>query len=79
MEWSEAGIVIGTRRHGETSVIVEAVTAGHGRHLGLVRGGLSRRLRPLLQPGNTLSLTLRPRQGARELVRRSRSPSLDGS
>jgi DNA repair protein RecO (recombination protein O) len=61
MEWSEAGIVIGTRRHGETSVIVEAVTAGHGRHLGLVRGGRSRRLRPLLQPGNTLVLTWRAR------------------
>jgi DNA repair protein RecO (recombination protein O) len=61
MEWSEEGIVVGTRRHGETSIILEVVTAGHGRHLGLVRGGRSRRLRPVVQPGNTLALTWRAR------------------
>jgi len=61
MEWSEDGIVVGTRRHGETDVIVEAMTAAHGRHLGLVKGGLSRRLRPILQSGNTLALTWRAR------------------
>lgn len=61
MEWSEDGIVLGTRRHGETSVILEAMTAGHGRHLGLVKGGRSRRLRPVLQAGNGLALTWRAR------------------
>jgi DNA repair protein RecO (recombination protein O) len=61
MEWSEEGIVVGTRRHGETSIILEVVTSGHGRHLGLVRGGRSRRLRPVVQPGNTLALTWRAR------------------
>jgi DNA repair protein RecO (recombination protein O) len=61
MQWSEHGIVVGTRRHGETDVILEAMTAGHGRHLGLVKGGRSRRLRPILQPGNTLALTWRAR------------------
>jgi DNA repair protein RecO (recombination protein O) len=61
MEWSEPGIAIGTRRHGETDVILEAMTAGHGRHLGLVKGGRSRRLRPVLQAGNTLQLTWRAR------------------
>ncbi len=61
MEWSEEGIVVGTRRHGETDVILEVITAGHGRHLGLVKGGRSRRLRPVLQAGNTLSLTWRAR------------------
>ncbi len=61
MEWSEEGIVVGTRRHGEADVIIEAMTAGHGRHLGLVKGGRSRRLRPVLQPGNTLQLTWRAR------------------
>ena len=39
MEWRDEGIVIGVRRHGETSAIVEAMTRAHGRHLGLVRGG----------------------------------------
>ena len=61
MEWSEAGIVVGTRRHGETDIILEAMTAAHGRHLGLVKGGCSRRQRPVLQPGNTLQLTWRAR------------------
>lgn len=61
MEWSEEGIVVGTRRHGETSIILEVVTRAHGRHLGLVKGGRSRRLRPFVQPGNTLALTWRAR------------------
>lgn len=61
MEWSEDGIALATRRHGEADVIIEVLTAGHGRHLGLVKGGRSRRLRPVLQPGNTLSLTWRAR------------------
>ena len=61
MEWSEAGIVVGTRRHGETDIILEAMTAAHGRHLGLVKGGRSRRMRPVLQAGNTLELTWRAR------------------
>jgi len=61
MEWSEHGIAVGTRRHGETDIILEVVTAAHGRHLGLVKGGRSRRLRPVLQPGNTLALVWRAR------------------
>lgn len=61
MEWQDEGVILGTRRHGETSVILEAMTAGHGRHLGLVRGGRSRRLRPVLQPGNKVQLTWRAR------------------
>ena len=61
MEWSEEGIVVATRRPGEADVILEVVTAGHGRPLGLVKGGRSRRLRPVVQPGNTLALTWRAR------------------
>lgn len=61
MEWSEEGAVLATRRHGETSVIVEAMTRRRGRHLGIVRGGRSRRMRPVLQPGNHVALTWRAR------------------
>lgn len=61
MEWSDEGIIIGTRKHGETSLIVELMTVGHGRHLGLVRGGRSRRSQPLLQPGNKVAATWRAR------------------
>ena len=61
MEWHDEGIVLSARKHGETSAILEVMTRGHGRHLGLVRGGRSRRQQPVLQPGNRLSLTWRAR------------------
>src|SRR5437868_3438334 len=61
MEWSDEGIVLGVRRHGESSAIVELLTRAHGRHLGLVRGGAGSRMRPLLQPGNSLSVVWRAR------------------
>ena len=57
MNWQDQGIIIGARRHGETSVILEVMTRGHGRHLGLVRGGAGRRMQPLLQPGNAVEVT----------------------
>lgn len=61
MEWRDRGIIIGTRRHGETSLILEVMTESRGRHLGLVRGGRSRRQQPVLQPGNEVDLTWRAR------------------
>ena len=61
MEWTDEGIVLGVRRHGETSAIVELMTRSHGRHLGLVRGGAGSRMRPLLQPGNTVNAVWRAR------------------
>src|SRR5690606_16778512 len=61
MEWRDEGIILGTRRHGETSTILEVMTAAHGRHLGLVRGGRSRRMQPMLQGGNRVELTWRAR------------------
>jgi DNA repair protein RecO (recombination protein O) len=61
MEWVDDGIVLGTRKHGEASAIVELMTRAHGRHLGLVRGGAGSRLRPVLQPGNVLQVVWRAR------------------
>jgi DNA repair protein RecO (recombination protein O) len=61
MEWTDEGIVLGVRRHGESSAIVELLTREHGRHLGLVRGGAGTRMRPLLQPGNSVSAVWRAR------------------
>lgn len=61
MEWVDDGIIIGLRRHGEANAIVELMTAAHGRHLGLVRGGGSRRQAAALQPGNTVHATWRAR------------------
>jgi DNA repair protein RecO (recombination protein O) len=61
MQWTDEGIVLGVKRHGETSVILELMTREHGRHLGLVRGGVGTRLRGVLQPGNALGATWRAR------------------
>jgi DNA repair protein RecO (recombination protein O) len=61
MNWDDEGIVLGVRRHGEANAIAELMTRAHGRHLGLVRGGAGSRMRPVLQPGNTVRLTWRAR------------------
>ena len=61
MEWIDEGIVLGARRHGETSIILELMTRTHGRHLGLVRGGSGPRMRGILQPGNAVRATWRAR------------------
>jgi DNA repair protein RecO (recombination protein O) len=61
VEWKEEGIVLAVRRHGETSAIAEILTEGRGRCLGLVRGGRSRTMRPVLQPGNVVQTTWRAR------------------
>lgn len=61
MQWTGEGLLIGVRRHGETSVIAEAMVAGRGRHLGLVRGGRSPKLSATLQAGNSVQLVWRAR------------------
>lgn len=61
MDWSDRGLVIGLRKHGETSVILEVMTENHGRHLGVVRSGRSRTMQPTLQQGNSVTVTWRAR------------------
>jgi DNA repair protein RecO (recombination protein O) len=57
MQWTDSGVVLGTRRYGETSVVLELMTAQHGRYLGLVRSGRSKRNAAMLQPGNSVLAT----------------------
>ncbi|MCZ2158172.1 DNA repair protein RecO [Bartonella sp. 220] len=52
MKWKEQAIILATRQYGETSVILEIMTRQHGRYMGVVKGGRSRRMAALLQPGN---------------------------
>ena len=61
MDWRDHGILLGQRRHGETSAIIEVFTRDHGRHAGIVRGGTSRKIAPILQPGAQLDVTWRAR------------------
>lgn len=52
MNWSDEGIILSVRPHGETAALVELFTRTHGRHAGLVHGGRSHKRRPVLQTGN---------------------------
>lgn len=61
MDWRDEGTLLSVRKHGETSAIIEVFTATHGRHAGVVRGGTSRKLAPMLQPGAQLDLSWRAR------------------
>ncbi len=63
MDWRDEGVLISARPYGESAAIVEVFTAAHGRHAGVVRGGMSRRLSPHLQPGTQLALTWTARLG----------------
>ena len=61
MEWRDEGLIVGIRKHGESSAIVEVFSRGHGRHLGVARGARSKTNAPALQPGNSLSAVWRAR------------------
>ena len=61
MHWTDEGIVVGVKRHGEANAILELMTHAHGRHLGLVRGGFGSRLKPILQVGNSVNVGWRAR------------------
>ena len=50
MEWSDDGIVVSVREHGETSAIVSLLTLNYGRHTGLVRGATGKRTREGRRP-----------------------------
>lgn len=61
MEWREEGILLSIRPHGESAAIADVFTPGRGRHAGLIRGGSSRRMAPVLQPGAQLDIAWRAR------------------
>jgi len=45
-------LILSIRAHGEHGAVVRALTRAHGVQPGYVRGGRSRRVRPILQPAN---------------------------
>jgi len=61
MEWRDEGLITGLKKYGETSIILETMTKQHGRHLGLVKGGRSKRMHAILQPGNQIEMVWRAR------------------
>ncbi|MBL4739917.1 MAG: DNA repair protein RecO [Sneathiella sp.] len=61
MQWIDDGLVLSAQKYGENSVILHSFSREHGRYAGMVRGGTSKRLRGLLQPGNEIGLNWRGR------------------
>lgn len=50
--WSDQGIVLSARPHGEGGAVVALLTENHGRHAGYVHGGMSSKKRAILEPGS---------------------------
>lgn len=61
MEWREEGLLLSVRAHGESSAIASVFTREHGVHSGVIRGGQSRKMAPLLQSGAQLDVSWRAR------------------
>ncbi len=52
MSFTDTGILLDARPHGETHAVAHIFTENQGLRAGLVYGGQGRRMRALLQPGN---------------------------
>ena len=61
MHLDSRAIIVAVRPHGEHGAIVRALTPEEGLRPGYVRGGKSRRLRPVLVPGNLVQAEYRAR------------------
>ncbi|MEM6850526.1 MAG: DNA repair protein RecO [Pseudomonadota bacterium] len=61
MEWTDTGLVLAARPHGEGHAVVELITETHGRHAGLVYGGASRSKRASAEPGTQVRAAWRGR------------------
>lgn len=64
MHLETPAIIVAVRAHGEHGAIVRALTPADGVQAGYVRGGRSRRLRPVLSPGNLVAAEYRARTDA---------------
>ena len=61
MDFTDDAFVLAARAHGDTGVVADLLTAGHGRRSAYVAGGASRRMRPFLQPGSRVTVAFRAR------------------
>ncbi|WP_207459427.1 DNA repair protein RecO [Azospirillum sp. SYSU D00513] len=61
MEWSDEGIVLSTRPHGEGGAVATLLTRTRGRHAGLVMGARSARQRGNFEPGSLVAARWRGR------------------
>lgn len=61
LDWREEALLLNVRAHGETSAIVTVFARDHGVYSGVVRGGQSRKMAPVLQSGAQVDVTWRAR------------------
>lgn len=61
MDWTDRGVVLSARPHGEAAAVAVLLTRDHGRHGGLVQGGRSSRQRGNLEPGTLVAARWRGR------------------
>ena len=61
MHLAATALVLTALPHGEHGAVLRVLTPDDGVQAGYVRGGRSRRLRPVLQPGNLVAVDLRAR------------------
>ena len=61
MRLETQAVIVAVRPHGEHGAVVRALTPAEGVQAGYVRGGKSRRLRPVLVPGNLVHAEYRAR------------------
>ena len=54
MTWDDSGFLLSKNRYNENSLIVEIYTKNHGKIVGLIFGGTSKKIKSYLQIGNKL-------------------------
>ncbi|MCI5045554.1 MAG: DNA repair protein RecO [Aquisalinus sp.] len=61
MEWTDEAIILDALPHGENHAVVNVFTPSAGRVAALVHGGQGRQKKPLLQAGNSVTVTWKGR------------------
>lgn len=61
MQWQDKGIVLSYKKHGENALILKFLTEHHGVYSGVVRYGVSKKVRYMFEPGNLLSIIWKAR------------------
>jgi DNA repair protein RecO (recombination protein O) len=59
--WSDQGIVLSARSHGEGGAVVSVLTESHGRYAGYVHGARSLKLRGMVEPGTLVNFEWKAR------------------
>lgn len=54
-QWTDRGIVLAARPHGEGGAVVSLLTETHGLHAGYVPGGQSSKKRGVIEPGSLVA------------------------